>query len=101
MNKPNSNSESRITAKKDYGNLLCLILFVSLGLSSLMAHQEYDALTWFLLGTPFALMYNSPGLAGKNWKSPRTLVSIFLLLMGLGLLIAKIGIDFASSGHPQ
>ncbi len=91
MNDSSNSTNGSVPAKhRDYGNLLCTVLFLSLTATSFLQHAWSFALAWLSLGLSFAIMHGASGLAGENWKKPRSLVAIALVLIGTGVIIAKV-----------
>jgi len=91
MNNASNSTNGPVTVKhRDYGNLLCVVLFLSLTATSFAQHAWSYASAWFCLGLSFAIMHGASGIAGENWKKPRSLVAIALVLIGTGVIIAKV-----------
>jgi hypothetical protein len=73
--------------KKDYGNLLCVLIFLSLLVASLQCRAWLDSAAWGCLAAACSL---SPDLRGRNWKNPRELLAGLLVLAGVLLVFAQI-----------
>jgi hypothetical protein len=84
---------------KDYGNILCAILFLSLMTTSLLEREWIDATSWGCLGVASLIMSPAHRISGGRWTQPRSLVAIALLVVGVVLLLARIWIDFTTPKH--
>jgi hypothetical protein len=70
---------------RDYGNALAAFTFLFLAASDVAAQDWLDAATWFCFAAACAIMMSSGSIAGENWKKPRSLAAITLLVFGAGL----------------
>jgi hypothetical protein len=84
---------------KDYGNLLCVVMFLSLMITSLLQREWIDGTCWGCLGGAFALMSPAHGISGGRWKQPRSLAAIGLLVVGIAFILARVWMDFTAPRH--
>ena len=86
-NEPITDSSSSCHSSYDYGNFLAASLFIFMGIGSLVNEEWINAAGWLVLALGLGFLLGAAPVSDENWKKPRYLGCIFLLVVGISLIL--------------